>query len=266
MKRSQVQSQNHDWTHDRFKAWEIQVQFFLVKMWSPGFPMCPISTNILTVLANFLSIQNSIFLKNIGHGCGNTRAASNTGMIFSSSWKVLFQIPLTMDNYLIKYLLHKKFSVFIIILPILKYLACILEPTNSRANYITLMKSKRTLCNYLQCLILFYNTLQCSLSLLQPFLTFSDAFRPFATFLNCITFSGTFHQTLFTWLVHHSFGFSGIISGQSALCFINVLHFSLLLQLYSCFLFPPLPNRTESAPFNHTTVYWPQISLHLLSS
>jgi hypothetical protein len=31
-----------------------------------------ISTNILTVLANFLGIQNSIFSKNIGHNCGNT--------------------------------------------------------------------------------------------------------------------------------------------------------------------------------------------------
>ena len=39
------------------------------------------------------------------------------------------------------------------------------------------------------------------------FLTFSDAFRPFATFLDftlfntppdCAAFSGTFHQTLFT--------------------------------------------------------------------
>ena len=127
-----------------------------------------------------------------------------------------------------------------------------------------------TLCNHLQCLIPFYNTLQCSLSLLQPFLTFSDAFRPFVTFLdfalfNCIAFSGMFHQTLFTWLVHHSFGFSGIISGQSALCFTNVSCFILLLQLYLCFLLPPLPNKTESSPFDRTTVYWPQISLHLLS-
>ena len=64
-----------------------------------------------------------------------------------------------------------------------------------------------TLCDHLRCLILFYNTLQCSLSLLRPFLTFSDAFRPFATFLDfalfntppfCVAFSETFHQTLFT--------------------------------------------------------------------
>ena len=41
----------------------------------------------------------------------------------------------------------------------------------------------------LRCLIPFYNTLQCSLSLLQPFLTFSDAFRPFATFLNFALFN-----------------------------------------------------------------------------
>ena len=125
-----------------------------------------------------------------------------------------------------------------------------------------------TICNHLWCLIPFYNTLQCSLSLLQPFLTFSDAFRPFVTFLDfalfntppdCVTFSGTFHHTLFTRLVHHSFGFSGIISGQSALRFADVLCFILLLQLYLYFLWPPLPNRTESYPFNHTTVYWPQI-------
>ena len=76
-------------------------------------------------------------------------------------------------------------------------------------------------------------------------------------------FSGTFHQTLFIWLVHHSFGFSGIISGQSALRFTDVSCFILLLQLYLCFLLPPLPNRTESSPFDHTTVYWPQISLRL---
>ena len=36
------------------------------------FSMCSISTNILTVLANFLGIQNSIFSKNIGRNCGNT--------------------------------------------------------------------------------------------------------------------------------------------------------------------------------------------------
>ena len=58
------------------------------------------------------------------------------------------------------------------------------------------------------------------------FLTFSDAFRPFATFLDftlfntppdCITFSGKFHQTLFTWLVHHSFGFSRYYIGPIGL-------------------------------------------------
>ena len=135
--------------------------------------------------------------------------------------------------------------------------------------------TKVTLCNHLQCLIPFHNTLQCSLSLLQPFLTFSDAFRPFATFIdfalfntpsNCIAFSGTFHQTLFTWLVRHSVRFSGIISGWLALCFTNILRFILLLQLYLCSLLPPLPNRTKSSPFNCTTVYWPWILLHLLSS
>ena len=130
------------------------------------------------------------------------------------------------------------------------------------------------LCDHLWCLIPFYNTLQCSLSLLQPFLTFSDTFRPFATFLdfalfnalpNCIAFSGMFHQTLFTWLVHHSFSFSGIILLRSALRFTDISHFILLLQLYLWFLLPPLSNRTESSPFDRTTVYWPQISLRLLS-
>ena len=121
----------------------------------------------------------------------------------------------------------------------------------------------------------FYNTLQCSLPLLQPFLTFSVAFGPFVTFLDfalfntppdCIAFSSVFHQTLFTWLLHHSFSFLGIISGWSALCFTDVLHFFWLLQLYLCFLLPPPPNRMESSPFDHTTVYWLQILLHLLSS
>ena len=134
---------------------------------------------------------------------------------------------------------------------------------------------KATLCDHLQRLIPFYNTLQCSLSLLQPFLIFSDAFRPFVTFVDftlfntpsiCIAFSGTFHQTLFTWLVHHNFGFSGIISLQSALHFTNISCFILLLQLYLWFLLPELPNRTESSPFDRTTVYWPQVSLRLLSS
>ena len=39
---------------------------------TPRFSMCSISTNILTDLANFLGIQNSIFSKNIGHDHGNT--------------------------------------------------------------------------------------------------------------------------------------------------------------------------------------------------
>ena len=113
---------------------------------------------------------------------------------------------------------------------------------------------RTTLCDHLRCLIPFYNTLQCSLSLLRHFLTFSDTFRPFATFLDfalfntppiCVAFSGTFHQTLFTSLVHHSFGFSAIISVRSALRFTDILCFILLLQLYLCFLLPLLPKRTE---------------------
>ena len=39
---------------------------------TPRFAMWSISTNILTVLANFLGIQNSIFSKNIGCNRGNT--------------------------------------------------------------------------------------------------------------------------------------------------------------------------------------------------
>ena len=41
------------------------------------------------------------------------------------------------------------------------------------------------LCNHLRYLIPFYNSLQCSLSLLN----FSDAFRPFATFLDFALFN-----------------------------------------------------------------------------
>jgi hypothetical protein len=45
---------------------------FFGKNVTPQFSMCSISTNILTVLANFLGIQNSIFSKNIGRDRGNT--------------------------------------------------------------------------------------------------------------------------------------------------------------------------------------------------
>ena len=99
---------------------------------------------------------------------------------------------------------------------------------------------KATLCDHLWGLIPFYNTLQCFLSLIQPFLTFSDASGPFATFLDFalfntlpdfVAFSSEFHQILFTWLVHHIFGFLGNISGWSALCFTDVSRFVLLLQL-----------------------------------
>ena len=130
---------------------------------------------------------------------------------------------------------------------------------------------KVMLCDHLWCLIPFYNTLQCSLLYLQPFLTFSV--RPFATFLHfalfntlpdCVAFSGTFHQTLFTWLVHHSFSFSCIILGWLAMRFTDVLCPILLLQLYLCFLLPPLPNRTESSLFDHTTVYWLIVPLVIL--
>ena len=43
---------------------------------------------------------------------------------------------------------------------------------------------KMTLCSHLQFLIPFYNDLQCSISHLQHFLTFSDALWSFVTFLD----------------------------------------------------------------------------------
>ena len=43
---------------------------------TPRFSMCSISTNSLTVLVNFLGIQNSIFSKNIGRDHGNTIQAT----------------------------------------------------------------------------------------------------------------------------------------------------------------------------------------------
>ena len=98
-----------------------------------------------------------------------------------------------------------------------------------------------------------YTILQYSTVLPFTFATFLD-FALFNTPPNCIAFSGTFHQTLFTWLVHHSSGFSGIILLQSALHFTDILRFILLLQLYLWFLLPPLPNRTDSSPL--TVVRW----------
>ena len=59
---------------------------------------------------------------------------------------------------------------------------------------------KATLCDHLQGLIPFYNTLQCSLSFIQPFLTFSDAFGPFATFLDFTLFNTL--PDCVTFLVH----------------------------------------------------------------
>ena len=50
-------------------------------------------------------------------------------------------------------------------------------------------QQKVTLCNHLWCLIPFYNTLQCTLLHLRPFLTFSDAFGSFVTFLDFTLFN-----------------------------------------------------------------------------
>ena len=72
MKRSRVQSQNHDWLWPLHSVGNTGPIFSGLNM-TPRFSMCSISTNILTVLANFLAIQNSIFSKNIGHDRGNTR-------------------------------------------------------------------------------------------------------------------------------------------------------------------------------------------------
>jgi len=73
-----------DQIHDCSIAWEIAVQFFWAKMWLPPVfyvLMCFISTNILTVLANFLAIiiQKRKNLKNISHDCGNN-------ICFHSQW------------------------------------------------------------------------------------------------------------------------------------------------------------------------------------
>ena len=56
--------------------------------------MWSISTNILTVLANFLGIHNSIFSKNIGRDCGNT----NHGWIHIEKW--------VLDKYNTSYIEH----------------------------------------------------------------------------------------------------------------------------------------------------------------
>ena len=51
-----------------------------------------------------------------------------------------------------------------------------------------------------------YTILQCSTVLPFTFATFLD-FALFNTLPDCVAFSGTFHQTLFTWWVHHSLAF-----------------------------------------------------------
>ena len=83
---------------------------------------------------------------------------------------------------------------------------------------------------------------------------------------NCVTFSDVFHRTLFTWLVHHSFSFSGIILADWP-C--TLLMFCISFHYSSCtyILLPPLPNTTETSPFDCPIMYWPLILLHpLLSS
>jgi hypothetical protein len=57
--------------------------------------MCSISTNILTVLANFLAIIIQFFSKNIGHDHGNTSFKADT----HSEVCVILRVPaLPADN------------------------------------------------------------------------------------------------------------------------------------------------------------------------
>src|SRR6202167_4997372 len=57
--------------------------------------MFSISTNILTVLANFLGIIIQPFLKIIGCDCGNTRLCRS----FSNLWKLFPKVPLGTRNF-----------------------------------------------------------------------------------------------------------------------------------------------------------------------
>jgi hypothetical protein len=66
--------------------------------------MCSNSTNILTVLANFHGIQNSIFSKNIGPDWGNTK--SNSELVGDKDtnldaplppWAITFEIDVDID-------------------------------------------------------------------------------------------------------------------------------------------------------------------------
>ena len=127
---------------------------------------------------------------------------------------------------------------------------------------------KVTLCDHLWCLIPFYNTLQCSLSPLQPFLTFSDAFRPFVTFLDfalfntppdCIAFSGTFHQTLFTRLVHHWTSYAGPDQDPDWDLEVTVDRFLFIYTLIHTVRVQPThttPSGDESAIWTHDPGFW----------
>ena len=61
---------------------------------TPRFLMFSISTNILTVLANFLGIQILIFSKNIGHDRGNTTGLRLLPACLSSYTCQLFLVQL----------------------------------------------------------------------------------------------------------------------------------------------------------------------------
>ena len=103
---------------------------------------------------------------------------------------------------------------------------------------------KATLCNHFN--VLYHSTILYSApfhfynlsNIFWCFWTICDIldFALFNSLPDCIAFSGAFHQTLFTWIVHHSFGFSGIILDWLALCFANVSCFILLLQAELMFL------------------------------
>ena len=54
--------------------------------------MCSISTNIITVLANFLGIQNLILSKNIGRNRGNTITINWALNVFPLLWPGLLAV------------------------------------------------------------------------------------------------------------------------------------------------------------------------------
>ena len=121
---------------------------------------------------------------------------------------------------------------------------------DKRQQRTTTMWHFATICNVLCHSTILYSAPFHFFNLFCCFWTICDIFRfhIFNTPPDCIAFSSVFHQTLFTWLLHHSFSFLGIISGWSALRFTDVLRFILLLQLYLCFCYHHYQIQ-QSSPF-----------------